>query len=311
LPFVTISAGSRSAFGITKTGELYASGANEHGQLGISGPGLDASTNWFTKIIHFTHKAKQVACGWAHTLVLTEEGAVFVSGDGKNGQLGLGKEAMAMQSNVFTKIDSIKEQVIQVACGLWSSFAVLASGKVLFWGRFRALKLETIYTPTVLEDMSNINKISVQHNHILTMSIDGKVSGYGCNKYNQISVKENWNVLDVFAGWNHSVLWLKSNELVLFGKNDHNQLAHSDKSCHENILTFENEEIVNVSVGSDHTMVFTNKRLLVWGWNEHGILGQNHTEQIYGAPQELNLNFDIDRIEKIICGTASCFIITK
>ena len=309
MPFVTISACSRSAFGITKTGELYASGANEHGQLGLINTETTLSINRFTKINYLTPKVKQIACGWAHTLLLTEDGELFVSGDGKNGELGLGKDLM--KSNVFIKVESIEEKVTQVACGIWSSFVILESGKVLFWGRFRALKLGTIYTPTLLENMNNVIKISVQHNHILTYSFDGKVSGYGCNKYDQISLKEyeNYHIRDVFVGWNHSVLWLNSNELILFGKNDHNQLAHSDKFCRKNVLKFENEDIVDVSVGSDHTMVLTNKRLLIWGWNEHGILGQNHTTQIYGSPQELN--FDINRIKKIICGTASCFIITK
>lgn len=239
--------------------------------------------------------------------MLTEDGEVFVSGDNKNGELGLGTEVE--RSNVFIKVETIQAKVIQVACGLWSSFAVLESGKVLFWGKFRGLNLGTIYTPAVLENMNEVIKISVQHNHILTMSSDGKVSGYGCNKYEQIELDESHNVLDIFAGWNHTVLLLKSNELFLLGKNDHNQLAHPDKSCHRNVLKFYNEEIVDVSVGSDHTMVLTNKRLLVWGWNEHGILGKNHTKQLYGRPQELN--FDVNSIKKIICGTASCFIITK
>lgn len=291
---------------MTKDGDLYASGANEHGQLGLLNNSLEKQ---FNKLDYFGKKVKHVACGWAHTLVLTKDGEVFVCGDNKNGGLGLSKEIS--KSNKLVKLESISEKVIQVACGLWSSFALLDSGKVFFWGRFRSLKREIVYTPIILENMQNVIKISVQHNHIVTLSSDGIVSGYGCNKYGQIAVEgyEPYQIHNVFAGWNHSVLWTNSNELVLIGKNDHNQLAHPDKSCHKNILTFENEDIVDVAVGSDHAMVLTSKRLLVWGWNEHGILGQNHTNQIYGPPQELN--FDLNIIRKVICGTASCFIITQ
>lgn len=303
LPFITISAGSRFAFGITEEGDLYASGANESGQLGFP----SNSVNKFTKVTCLKHKVKQVACGWNHSILLTEDGQVFVSGDGKKGQLGLNSEKLS--SNLFIKLDSIKEKVVQVACGIWSSFAVLNSGRVLFWGQFKTLQNETVWTPTFLQNIENVVKISVGHKHFLMLSSDGKVSGYGCNKYGQIALEEydSGIVCDIFAGWNHSILLLKSNELILLGKNDHNQLAHPDKSCHKNILTFEDEDIQDLSVGSDHAMLLTNKRLLIWGWNEHGILGQNHTEQLFGAPQELN--FDINGIKKIICGPVSCFII--
>jgi len=36
------------------------------------------------------HKIRDVSCGMAHTLVLTNEGVVFAWGSGSDGQLGLG-----------------------------------------------------------------------------------------------------------------------------------------------------------------------------------------------------------------------------
>lgn len=166
----------------------------------------------------------------------------------------------------------------------------------------------------MLEITENVRKISVGHKHILILSSDGKISGYGCNKYGQIALQEykSITIRDIFAGWNHSVLWLSTNELILIGKNDHNQLAHTDKLCRKNALKFEHEDILDVSVGSDHASVLTDKRLLVWGWNEHGILGQGHINQIYGPPQELQFEInEFKTIKKIICGPVSCFIIKE
>lgn len=260
------------------------------------------------KKVDFDLKPKQISCGWAHSLLLTEDGRVFSSGDGKKGQLGFESTGISH----FEEVKNIPGKVIQVACGVWSSFGVLENGQVYFWGQFRTLKQEICTTPTLLDFSENVRKISVGHKHILTLSYDGKISGHGCNKYGQIALEECKSIIikNCFAGWNHSILWLNTNELVLIGKNDHNQLAHLDKSCHENVLKFVNEEILDLSVGSDHAMLLTSKRLLVWGWNEHGILGQGHINQIYGPPQELKFDMnEIERIKSIICGPVSCFII--
>lgn len=251
-------------------------------------------------------KAKQVACGWSHTLLLTDDGRVLVAGDNKRGQLGLGSEQLTDSSSFFQIQIINDEPVKQVACGVWSSFLVLQTGKVLFWGQFRNLRKETCWIPTELDEMGNVSKISVGHKHILILSSSGNVSGFGCNKYGQISFQAQ-SVLDIFAGWNHSILKLDPNSLLLIGKNDHNQLAHHDTNVKSNIIKLEN--ISDISVGSDHCLVLTDRRLLVWGWNEHGILGKNHTNQIYGPPDEIE--FDISRIERIFCGPVSCFIITK
>ena len=251
-------------------------------------------------------KAKQVACGWAHTILLTDDGRILVAGDNRKGQLGLGPDFT--DSSEFIRLESIKEPVKQVACGVWSSFVVLQSGKVLFWGQFRSFKKETCWIPTEIEDMEDVSKISIGHKHVLTLSAAGIVSGFGCNKYGQINFQVD-KALDIFAGWNHSVLQVAPNNLLLVGKNSYNQLAHGDQNIQRNLLTFESEHVEDISVGSDHCLVLTNRRLLVWGWNEHGILGGNHTNQIYGPPDELK--FNISRIKRICCGTASCFIITK
>lgn len=251
-------------------------------------------------------KAKQVACGWSHTILLTEDGRVLVTGDNKRGQLGLGIEIA--DSSFFYHVNTINEPVKQVACGVWSSFVVLQTGKVLFWGQFRNIKSEICWIPTELDEMGNASKISVGHKHVLTLSESAKVSGFGCNKFGQINFQDQ-SALDIFAGWNHSILQLDTKSILLIGKNDHNQLAHHDKSIKSNFIRLENENIVDIAVGSDHCLLLTDRRLLVWGWNEHGILGNNHMNQIYGPPKELY--FDISRIKNMFCGPVSCFIITK
>ena len=307
-------ASSRSAFGITERGELYTSGANECGQLGLSN---FISVTTFNRV-YLDLKIKQISCGWCHSMILTEEGQVFVTGNGKRGQLGLGVDFKAHDLkatdslNCFTLLEGIKEKVIRIACGLWSSFAVLESGKVMFWGQFRTLETEETFSPIFIDTMHNVSKISVGHKHILTLSKCGKVSGFGCNKYGQIEISDlsDEMVIDIFTGWNHSIIQLKSGKLILIGKNDKNQLANTDSNCKKNILNYGN---VQLAVGSDHALLLSSEseKLFVWGWNEHGTLGQNHHNQTFGPPQLIDFDFKSTVIKKIICGPASCFIITK
>lgn len=284
---------------------MYATGANESGQLGLGT--TNEPINHFKRVpIPFELKVKQVACGWAHAILLTEDFRIFGCGDCKKGQLGKSIDTQSLSA--FSEIEIKNEKFIQVACGLYSSFAVTESGKVFFWGQFRSIRSEICWNPILLDQFENVHKIAIGHKHILVLSSDGKVTGFGCNKYGQLSFEQQ-DAIDIFAGWNHSILRLNPNSFLLIGKNDHNQLAHSDKSCNQNIIHFESEQIVDFAVGSDHSLLLTSKRLLAWGWNEHGILGQDHTNQIYGPPQEIS--FDIKRIKRVFCGPVSCFLITE
>jgi alpha-tubulin suppressor-like RCC1 family protein len=307
MDFSQMAIGSRFAFGITSEHQLFASGNNDCGQLGLQ---TDISIKHFTKVNFENGKAAQVACGWAHALLLTDSGNIFVSGDGRKGQLGLGNELES--SNKFIEVTEIKEKIVQISYSLWSSFALLESGKIMFWGQFRGLNCEQVSRPTLLKVIPEgyrVKKMAVGHKHLLVMTSEGNVFGFGCNKYGQIDVGSLQDeVVDIHAGWNHSVLQMKSNELILFGKNDHNQLAHPDPKARRNQLSFIKDGILQFAVGSDHALLLTEKDLLAWGWNEHGVIGQNHTIQLYGPP--LKIEFDTRDIHKIFCGTASSSVTT-
>lgn len=308
LDFDSIVASSRFAFGL-KDGQLWACGANDRGQLGI---GPDEPSLGVFKKVSFPTPVKQVACGWEHSVLLTEDGSVFVSGGGSKGQLGLG--ALSKAASEFTPVPGLEGRCVkQVCCGVWFSLALCENGDVFGWGsnRDRCLSpdetLATIYTPVLVKIApKNIVKLTAGHRHVIAMTKEGRVFSWGDNRFHQL-VECDVPVRDCFAGWHHSVVQVTEKQCLIFGKNDHNQLAYSDRHICKNLIEFESP-IRRIAVGSDHTLVLLQDsgKLYSFGWNEHGILGDGSNETKHGQISRVNFEGEI---KEIFCGYGSCFII--
>ncbi|XP_045144990.1 RCC1 and BTB domain-containing protein 2 [Echinops telfairi] len=78
----------------------------------------------------------QVACGYAHTLVLTEEGQVYAWGTNSYGQLGTGNKS---NQSYPTPVVVEKDRIIEIAAchSAHTSAAKTQSGHVYMWGQCR------------------------------------------------------------------------------------------------------------------------------------------------------------------------------
>ncbi|KAG9332983.1 hypothetical protein JZ751_013938 [Albula glossodonta] len=78
----------------------------------------------------------EIVCGYAHTLALTDEGAVYAWGANSYGQLGTGNKG---NQAVPTLINTDKERMVEVAAchAAHTSAAKTQSGQVLMWGQCR------------------------------------------------------------------------------------------------------------------------------------------------------------------------------
>ena len=179
--FISIIWGYHHSAGITIEGELFTWGKGLFGQLGhannqsISNPQLVSE---LSKV-----KVVQVACGWQHTIALTNDGQVFSWGYGEDGQLGHGNTDDLFKPKLISKLKS--RRITQIACGHSHSGAI-GNGDLFMWGsnpdsRLMIEKSDNILEPslTLMSQLKNENSelfsakyvsLGVSHSAVITRS---------------------------------------------------------------------------------------------------------------------------------------------
>uniref|UniRef100_I3JE76 RCC1 and BTB domain containing protein 2 n=1 Tax=Oreochromis niloticus TaxID=8128 RepID=I3JE76_ORENI len=131
---VNIACGQLCSMAVLDNGEIYGWGYNCNGQLGLGNNGNQQTPCRIAALQGVN--IVQVACGYAHTLALTDEGFVYAWGANSYGQLGTGNKS---NQALPTPINTDKERIVEVAACHTShtSAAKTQSGQVLMWGQCR------------------------------------------------------------------------------------------------------------------------------------------------------------------------------
>mgnify|MGYP006418948785 CR=1 FL=1 len=134
-----------------------------------------------------------VAAGNEHSLIVMDDGGVYGSGNGTDGQLGMEKPAMVFEP---TQIPSLSRLgICKIACGLNFSLAASMDGSVFSFGINSSGQLGLNDTgprnlPTRILSLSDIciTSIACGHAHSLFLSEDGHVFACGANDHGQCGV---------------------------------------------------------------------------------------------------------------------------
>lgn len=139
-PFIcdAIYAGNYSSFATNtdkKKNRLAGWGLNNYHQLGYKGGVKGSAVQHFPKRSTFTCSTSMasVACGQHHTLFMTRSGRLLAAGKPLYGMLGIGKVSSETVCPA-KKIDQMDGQVVCMAAGTSTSFAVTKDGKLYSWG---------------------------------------------------------------------------------------------------------------------------------------------------------------------------------
>jgi alpha-tubulin suppressor-like RCC1 family protein len=241
-----ISVGGFHMLAHDQHGGLWAWGRNNAGQLGL-GEGQTGDHGEPQVVNGIEGNIVALASGRMHSLVLTSKGQVYSFGNGRDAQLGLGDKK---QRKSPTIIKDLPSNVVSIACGRDSSFALTADGKVWSWGRDDFGQLahgrgqRFVATPRPVASLDNENIVAIQ------------------------------------MGEYHGCAISSEGRIFTWGKNSDGQCGHGHKNNVTQPVQIETFEAMNVAVkqvdcGDGHTAAITdNGDLYVWGRGRSGELGR-------------------------------------
>ncbi|ETW10206.1 hypothetical protein, variant [Aphanomyces invadans] len=255
-------------------------------------------------------KLMDVACGAAHTVVITDDGELLTWGDNDSGQLGVPPKQV--QSLVLPKLLPwpLGHKVIHMACGLKHTLALLDTGAVVSWGYGKSGALghgnrENVDSPREVLSLRGMSVFQVacgdMHSAVVLNSGELITAGWsengrlgrvksldvcGCT-FERVDLKGklcSW----VACGGAHTMCLTDQYEVFAFGANTFGQLGVGDcrdRAYPVEVVFFRNVRVHHVVLGKFHSMAISDDRLLyAWGNGEQGQCGLGAFPHIYMLP---------------------------
>ncbi|GAB2229078.1 hypothetical protein Droror1_Dr00023213 [Drosera rotundifolia] len=240
-----IACGDSHCLAVTVQGEVASWGRNQNGQLGL---GTTEDSLVPHKLLAFQGLSiKMVAAGAEHSAAVTEDGQVYGWGWGRYGNLGLGDREDRI---VPQKVSSTNgTRMILVACGWRHTIAVSTTGALYTygWSKYGQLghgDFEDHLIPHKLEALSgqSISQISGGWRHTMALTSEGKLYGWGWNKFGQVGVGDNVDhcspvqvlfphnqrVVQICCGWRHTLAVTERHNVFSWGRGTNGQLGIGD-----------------------------------------------------------------------------------
>ncbi|XP_050205495.1 ultraviolet-B receptor UVR8 [Mercurialis annua] len=242
-----IACGDSHCLAVTMEGLVQSWGRNQNGQLGL---GTIEDSLVPQKIQAFQGvRIKMVAAGAEHTAAISEDGDLYGWGWGRYGNLGLGDRKDRL---VPEKVSlSNEEKMVMVACGWRHTISVSSSGGLYTygWSKYGQLghgDFADHLIPHQLEALagSSISQISGGWRHTMAVTSDGKLYGWGWNKFGQVGVGDNVDhcspvqvkfpheqkVTRISCGWRHTLAVTENQNVFSWGRGTNGQLGNGEST---------------------------------------------------------------------------------
>jgi len=232
-PVTAIASGHYHSLALTRSGAVYAWGANGVGQLG---PGTSAiSSTTPVQVTGLPAGVVAVAGGYGYSLALTGDGAVYAWGYNGDGELGNGNMTDSATPVAVTGLPA-NDPVVALAGGASHVLAVTRSGVVYAWG---------------LNSDGELGNGSSDNNAHPTPA---PVSGLPAND----------PVVAVTAGNAHSLALTRSGAVYAWGANTSGQLGDGNTTDSATPVAVTglpaNAPVVALAGGGAHSLALTDQR---------------------------------------------------
>ena len=264
----------------TGSGEIILTAANTYtGKTSVSAGRLqlgNGDTNAATNL--------QFAAGYAHNLVLRDDGSLWAMGDNSFGQLGLGDN---LRRNVATKV--IGSGIRAVAATYHQSLILKTDGSLHAAGYngYGQLGLGSTSNSNsfALVLSSGVSAMATGYHHSLILKTDGSLWAMGRNNYGQLGLGDtndrstptmvlDGGVIAIGTGSHHSLFIKSDGSLWVMGWNNYGQLGTGDSNDRSSPTRILAAGVVAVAAGMGHTLILnSNGSVYGMGFNIYGELG--------------------------------------
>lgn len=299
---IQIACGESHTIVITQSGELYACGNNDFGQLGHDEgrkklrlvSGLEAFV------------FKKAACGASHTIAVNEWGQLFSWGCNSEGQLGLNTINFAEHTPRMVKTLGTNV-IVQIACGTKHVLALTNNGEIYAWGSNTEGQLglgpdiKRELKPKLISSLVSlpIAFIACGGYHSIAITMSGAVYGWGKNIFGQLGLNDtemrylpcqlrtlrNAKVCYAACGEEFSVFLTMDGGVFTCGAGMYGQLGHGNNSNEilpRQVMELMGSTVTQVSCGRRHTLAFvpSHSKIYAWGLGGAGQLGNRVTQSV-------------------------------
>jgi len=285
-----------------------------------------------------------VACGRAHTLILTDRDGVFAMGNNAHGQCGRpiidGEIYEGSKKVRCISHDNFSSPVTQVHCGLDHSLFITDKGELFAcgWGADGQTGLET-YEATcepmqVKGDLNGerIIKVSSHADTTLALSDKNEVFGWGNSEYRQLECvtddsqlsvpqklpfDEFGKIVDIAAGGTACMILNEDGEVFVWGYGilgkgpslqDTSWPSKIPDTLFGRTAFNESVKVTKIACGRTYFAAITNRGdLFTWGKNKHGCLGIGHNRDQF-FPWKIVVGAEVTNV---FCGADHTVILSK
>nr|XP_023679734.1 X-linked retinitis pigmentosa GTPase regulator-like isoform X1 [Paramormyrops kingsleyae]XP_023679735.1 X-linked retinitis pigmentosa GTPase regulator-like isoform X1 [Paramormyrops kingsleyae] len=264
----------------TSRGNLYVAGGNSEGQLGLGDCKERVS---FERLPFFRGREaiKMLAAGCNTSAALTGEGKLFMWGDNREGQIGLGNESRALKPRDV----AVGRPVTWVSCGCCHSAFVTVDGHLYTFGECGGGRLGL---PPKQWDSHRVPQV--------VQGIPDRVTQVAC-------------------GGGHTVA-LTERDIYSFGMGQFGQLGHGtfvfQASLPRLVDHFQKGKVRQVVCGENHSAVITDSGLLyTFGDGRHGKLGLGEETYTNQFKPTLCPRFLKYHVQSVACGGYHMLVLAR
>jgi len=289
---IQIETGGSHTGCLTNLGRVFIWGFNAYGQLG-DGTEINKLTPFEITSYFVLEEAEiitELAFGYHHSMALSSNGRIFTWGLNNDGQLGSGDFGSL---NIPTDVTSFLaldegEYVTMIASGNYHTGVITSKQRILMWGSQNVGALgnnETMYGLHTPVDITS-----------------------------NFALNPDETIILLSLGLYSSSALTSSGRVFTWGLNNYGQLADGTtvyKALPQDVTSYFNlslgESISYLNLGVYHGLVLTSEqRVLTWGRNESGQLGDGSTENRF-SPVDITNKFNLSGDDYFVSASLALF----